>query len=46
VNLPAWRQFVEEDGEWLFMKSQATRDFLKKEYDTDHSLLVDLGMAK
>lgn len=44
---PAWRQFIEEDyGEWLFMKSQATRDFLKKEYDTDRALLIELGMAK
>ena len=31
------------DG-WL--KAQPTREFLRKEYDTDHALLVELGMAK
>jgi hypothetical protein len=31
---------------WLYMKSQPTREFLRKEYDTDRALLVDLGMVK
>lgn len=43
----AWKKFIENDsGELLFMKSQPTRDFLKKEYDTDRALLVELGMVK
>lgn len=47
ANHPAWKKSIEDDnGEWLFMKSQPTREFLKKEYDTDRALLIDLGMAK
>ena len=47
VNHPAWKKSIEDDnGEWLFMKPQPTREFLKKEYDTDRALLVELGMAK
>ena len=47
VNHPEWKRSLEEDSaEWLFMKTQATRDFLKKEYDTDRALLVELGMVK
>ena len=47
VNHPAWKKSLDEDsGEWLFMKSRPTREFLKKEYDTDRALLVELGMVK
>ena len=47
VNHPAWKKFLDDDsGEWLFMKSQPTREFLRKEYDTDRALLVELGMVK
>ena len=47
ANHPAWKKSIEGDnGEWLFMKSQPAREFLKKEYDTDRALLVELGMAK
>lgn len=47
VNHPAWKKSLEEDsGEWLFMKQQPTREYLKKEYDTDRALLVELGMVK
>jgi putative tricarboxylic transport membrane protein len=47
VNHRDWKKSLEEDsGEWLFMKSQPTREFLKKEYDADRALLVELGMVK
>lgn len=47
LNQPQWRRLVETDSiEWQFRKSQATRDFLRKDYDTIRSLLTDLGMAK
>jgi putative tricarboxylic transport membrane protein len=47
ANHPAWKKSIEDDnGLWLFMKSQPTREFLKKEYDTDRALLVELGMVK
>ena len=46
----SWAQQVaileEDSGQWLFMKSQPAREFLRKEYDTDRALLVELGMAK
>ena len=47
VNHPEWKKSLQEDSaEWLFMKAQPTREFLKKEYDTDRALLIDLGMVK
>jgi len=47
VNHPDWKKSLEEDsGEWMFMKSQPMREFLKKEYDTDRALLVELGIVK
>jgi putative tricarboxylic transport membrane protein len=47
ANHPAWKKSIEDDnGVWLYMKSQPTREFLRKEYDTDRALLVDLGMVK
>ncbi len=47
VNHPDWKKFIEADSAVpLFMKSQPTRAFLKKEYDTDKALLVELGMVK
>ena len=47
VNHPEWKKSLQEDSaEWLFMKAPATREFLKKEYDTDRALLIELGMVK
>jgi len=47
VNHPEWKKAIEADSSvWLFMKSQPTREFLRKEYETDRGLLVELGMAK
>jgi putative tricarboxylic transport membrane protein len=47
VNHPEWKKALEADNSvWLFMKSQPTREFLRKEYETDRGLLVELGMVK
>jgi putative tricarboxylic transport membrane protein len=47
VNHPAWKAFLREDsGESLFMKSAPAREFLRKEYETDRDLLVELGLGK
>lgn len=47
VNHPTWKKYLAEDSaEFLFLKAQPTREFLRKEYDADHALLVELGMAK
>lgn len=47
VNHPEWKKSIEDDSAvWLFTKSQPAREFLKKEYDTDKALLVELGMVK
>ncbi len=47
VNHPDWKKFIEADSAVpLFMRSQPTRVFLKKEYETDRALLVELGMVK
>jgi len=47
VNHPEWKKSIDRSNRvWLFMKSQPTREFLKKEYDTDRALLVELGMVK
>lgn len=42
-----WKQdLARESVEPAFMKSQATRDFLGKDYQMTRGILVDLGMAK
>jgi putative tricarboxylic transport membrane protein len=42
-----WKKSLDDDfGIVWFMKGQPLRDFLKKEYDTNQGLLVELGMAK
>jgi putative tricarboxylic transport membrane protein len=47
VNHATWKRSLEQDyAEWVFMKSQPTRDFLKKDYETARALLTELGMAK
>lgn len=47
VNHPEWKKSIEADSAvWLFMKSKPTRDFLKKEYETDRALLLELGLVK
>jgi putative tricarboxylic transport membrane protein len=47
VNHPEWKRSLQEDSaEWLFMKTQPTREFLRREYDTDRALLIELGMVK
>jgi putative tricarboxylic transport membrane protein len=47
ANTAEWKKSLDDDyGIVLFMKGQPLRDFLKKEYDTDQALLVELGMTK
>ena len=47
VNHPIWKKYLAEDSaEFLFIKAQQTREFLRREYEVDHALLVELGMAK
>jgi putative tricarboxylic transport membrane protein len=47
VNHPRWKGGLEEDSvDWVFMKSQPTRDFLRKDYEKIRGLLADIGMAK
>lgn len=47
VKTAEWKRSIEADSAvWRFMKSQATREFLKKENDADRALLVELGMVK
>jgi putative tricarboxylic transport membrane protein len=47
VNHPIWKRTLELDyAEWLFMNSQQTREFMRKDYETARALLVELGMAK
>lgn len=47
VNQPEWKRMLEADAlEWEFIKSQAARDYLKKDYELSRSLLGDLGMVK
>ena len=47
VDHPIWKRSLEQDyAQWIFMKSQRTREFLKKDYETARMLLTELGMAK
>lgn len=47
ASLPDWRRYLEADAlEGEFMKSQATRDFMKKDYEVTRGLLTRLGMIK
>lgn len=47
VNHPVWKRSLEQDyADWVFMKAQPTREFLKKDYETARALLTELGMAK
>jgi tripartite-type tricarboxylate transporter receptor subunit TctC len=47
VNSETWKRSLEQDyAEWVFMKSRPTAEFLKKDYDTARTLLIELGMAK
>lgn len=47
VNHAQWKRLLDADSvEWIFMKSQATRDYLRKDYDAIRGLLVELGMVK
>ena len=47
ANHPRWKGGLEEDSaDWVFMKSQPTREFLRKDYEKIRGLLVDVGMAK
>lgn len=46
VNHEDWKKYLETfSWEFAFMKSGATRDYLRKEYDSARGLLVELGMA-
>lgn len=45
VKHAEWKKYLETfSWEWDFKKSQATRDYLKKEYDASRQMLVELGM--
>lgn len=47
VNHADWKRMLEGDAlEWEFIKSQAARDYLKKDYELSRSLLGELGMVK
>ena len=47
TNHPNWKSFLEHDSlEGGYMKSQPTREFLRKDYESIRSVLTDLGMAK
>lgn len=47
VNHGAWKKYLETfSWEWAFLKSRATREYLRKEYDTSRAILTELGMAK
>jgi putative tricarboxylic transport membrane protein len=45
VNHAEWKKYLDIfSWEWAFSKSQATREYLRTEYDGARSMLVDLGM--
>jgi len=45
VNHAEWKNYLESfSWVWEFKKSQATRDYLKKEYDDARRMLMELGM--
>jgi putative tricarboxylic transport membrane protein len=45
VNHAEWKKYLESfSWVWEFKKSQATRDYLKKEYDDARRMLMELGM--
>jgi len=47
VNQNEWKHALEEDAlEREFMKSQAAREYLGREYESMRGLLADLGMIK
>ena len=47
ANQPAWKQHLEADVlEAEFMKSQATREFMRKDYELTRGLLGKLGLTK
>jgi putative tricarboxylic transport membrane protein len=47
ANHPRWKRYLESDSvEWIFMKSQPTRDFLRQDYEAVRGLLTELGMAR
>ena len=47
VNSPLWKGGLEEDSvDWLFLKSQASRDYLRKDNDKIRVLLGEMGMTK
>lgn len=47
VNQPEWKRVLEGDAlEWEFIRGQAARDYLKKDYELSRTLLGELGMVK
>jgi putative tricarboxylic transport membrane protein len=47
ANHPEWHRLLAADSlEWEYLKAQATRDYLKQQYDASKSLLIDIGMLK
>ena len=47
VNQAEWKRVLAEDAlEWEFIKAQAARDYLKKDYEQSRILLAELGMVK
>jgi putative tricarboxylic transport membrane protein len=44
---PEWKRYLEADAlEAEFMKSRATREYMRKDYETTRDLLTKLGMIK
>jgi putative tricarboxylic transport membrane protein len=47
VNHPLWKKMLEDESvEGLFMKSQAARDYLRKDSEKIRALLPEIGMTK
>jgi putative tricarboxylic transport membrane protein len=47
ANDARWKRYLGDGSvEWHFLPSQPTRDYLKREYETAHALLTELGLKK
>jgi putative tricarboxylic transport membrane protein len=47
ANHAEWHRLLAADSlEWEYLKAQATRDYLKQQYDASKSLLAEIGMLK
>jgi len=47
ANQPTWKQHLEADAlEAEFLKSQATREFMRKDYELTRGMMAKLGLTK